>query len=169
MKAKDLIGGIFGRLTVLERAENGKGGDARWLCICECGNKKVILGSHLRSGKIKSCGCYQKEFLEKCRTKHGYRHTRLYGIWAGIKRRCYNPHEKTYEYYGGRGIRICDEWLNDFEKFNEWAFANGYDENAKRGDCTIDRINVDGDYEPTNCRWVDMNIQAKNKRKKKSA
>ena len=163
MRTVDLTGKIFGRLKVLERAENGKNGDARWVCLCECGKTKTILASHLKRGEIRSCGCFQKEVLKQYREKHGHRHTRLYGIWAGIKRRCYNPHEKAYKYYGGRGIKVCDEWLNDFEQFNEWAFANGYNENAKRGDCTIDRINVNGDYEPSNCRWISIKAQSLNK------
>lgn len=164
MKAQNLVGKKFGRLTVIERAENGKHGDSRWLCLCECGNSKVILGSHLKRGKIRSCGCFQKEFLEKCRTKHGKRHTKLYGIWAGIKRRCYNKNEKTYKHYGGRGIKMCDEWLNNFEEFYKWAMENGYSDKANKYQCTIDRINNNDDYKPSNCRWVDQKKQNSNKR-----
>lgn len=89
--------------------------------------------------------------------------SRLYNVWKNMKVRCNNPHYKQYKYYGGRGITVCDDW-NDFRKFCEWSYANGYDENAKRGECTLDRINTDRGYEPSNCRWVSMKIQCSNRR-----
>ena len=82
-----------------------------------------------------------------------------------MRNRCYNPHRNSYRYYGAKGVRICDEWRDDYSKFREWALANGYDENAPRGQCTIDRINPFGDYEPSNCRWVDLKTQARNRRR----
>ena len=96
--------------------------------------------------------------------KHNLHDTRLYNIWSGIKQRCYYKSHHDYKNYGARGIKICDEWLNDFKSFYNWAMANGYDENAPRGKCTIDRIDVNGDYEPKNCKWVDIKVQANNKR-----
>lgn len=165
MKFNDLTNKKFGRLTVANIRNKNKNNEIIWLCKCECGNTLWVKSKNLtRSARpTRSCGCIKKELNKTRGIKHNKRHTRLYGIWAGIKRRCYNPQEKMYKYYGGRGIKVCDEWLNDFEKFNEWAFANGYDENAKRGECTIDRINVDGDYEPSNCRWISMKAQNLNK------
>lgn len=160
---KDLTGQKFGRLTVIKRAEN-QGHNCMWLCRCDCGNEKIVRGSHLKSGAIKSCGCLSIEELQH-RAKHHKVNTRLYKIWTDIKKRCYNPKSDNYQNYGGRGITICDEWLSDFMNFYNWAMANGYDENAPRGKCTIDRINVNGDYEPSNCRFVDMYVQANNTRK----
>lgn len=89
--------------------------------------------------------------------------TRLYNVWKNMKVRCNNPHSKEYKYYGERGICVCDEW-NDFREFQKWAYANGYDENAKRGECTLDRIDVNKNYEPSNCRWVNMKVQCNNRR-----
>lgn len=97
------------------------------------------------------------------KTIHGGAATRLYSVWRGMHSRCYQKSHNCYKYYGARGITICDEWLHDFGAFREWAMANGYDENAPRGQCTIDRIDNDKGYSPDNCRWVDMKVQAKNK------
>ena len=98
---------------------------------------------------------------------HGKRKTRLYRIWANIKTRCYNERDPHFERWGNRGITMCDEWKDSFENFYNWAMSTGYDYNAKRGECTIDRINVDGNYEPSNCRWVDAKIQRSNQRPRK--
>lgn len=157
----DLTGRKFGRLTVIKRAEN-KGQYACWLCKCECGNEKEILSTHLLKGVIRSCGCLAKEMLIKRNTKHNASNTRLWNIYNGMKSRCYNKNEPAYKYYGSRGIKICKQWLDKrlgMYNFQIWAYNNGYNDTL-----SIDRIDVNGNYEPKNCRWVDMKVQANNKR-----
>ena len=139
-----------------------------WLCACECGNKKVILGKSLRNGSTTSCGCYQATRGAANQYKHGCarrgKSERLYNVWSDIKKRCDNPNFVHYADYGGRGIKVCEEWHDNYSVFREWALANGYDPEAKPKMCTIDRIDVDGDYAPDNCRWVSMAVQGQNKR-----
>lgn len=167
-KFKDLTGMKFGKLTVLERAEDYVQPSGRhriqYKCLCDCGNEKVILGDNLSCGYTQSCGCLQKERAsEACKT-HGETDTRLYGVWCAMKRRCYQTYDPKYPFYGGRGIVMCDEWRNDYIAFRDWAYAHGYDPNAPRGECTLDRIDVNGNYYPDNCRWVDMQTQMNNVR-----
>lgn len=165
---QNLIGQRFGRLTVIDFAgtridSNGKH-ITYYKVHCDCGNELEVMRSSLKTGKTQSCGCLWEETI----TTHGLSKKRLYSVWHGMRQRCYNTKTRGYKNYGGRGIKICDEWLGEhgFENFYEWAMANGYDENAKRGDCTIDRINNDGNYEPSNCRWVDLEVQRTNQRKR---
>ena len=118
---------------------------------------------YLKNGDTKSCGCLHTFGLINRSTKHGKCGTRLYTVWKSMKDRCYRSHNDRYEKYGGRGITICDDWREDFQAFYDWAMANGYDENAPYGQCTIDRIDNDKGYSPDNCRWVDAAAQNKNK------
>lgn len=162
-KAIDLTGQVFGRWVVIERAANTKGGAIKWICQCECGKVRVVYGWTLRKGVSKSCGCLHNEQLvirsKQTNTKHGWGKTRLYNIWNSMKQRCLNKNSKDYRRYGGRGITVCKEWVESFEAFRDWAIANGYADNL-----TIDRINNNGNYEPSNCRWTTNKRQQNNKR-----
>lgn len=157
MRTTEITGQKFGMLTVVGRAEN-RGKNTAWRCICDCGNEKDVLTHNLISGKSKSCGCARINTLKRVMTKHGGRRTRIYGIFKGMCSRCYNDNNPAYHYYGGKGVKICDEWKNDFAKFREWSFENGYDETS-----SIDRINPNGGYCPENCRWVSPQKQQNNK------
>ena len=157
-KFKDLTGMKFGRLTVIERAENSNTGKTRWKCKCECGKETISHTSSLTSGRTKSCGCLSHEKAVRTITKHGYRRTKLYGVWCGMKKRCYNTKFEHYDRYGGRGIKVCEEWKKDFSIFKDWSLQNGYKEGLE-----IDRIDVDGNYEPSNCNWKTRTEQVRNR------
>lgn len=165
---KDLTGQRFGRLLVIERAGSDKYRRAMWKCRCDCGELRIVHSTNLLRGVSNSCGCLRRETSRISNITHGKRKSRLYRVWVNMKNRCYYPRLHNYDCYGGRGITVCEEWLNDFKAFYDWAMANGYDENAPKGQCTIDRIDNDKGYSPDNCRWVDMKTQNKNKRRSKT-
>ncbi len=165
----DEVGNKYGRLVVKESAFI-KHGMVYWLCVCQCGNEKVVCGKLLRSGNTKSCTCLQKEVastvgkitgknLKKINTTHGGTGTKLYSVWKDMKYRCNNPNSQAYKWYGGRGIRVCIIW-HKYPAFKEWALANRYADNL-----TIHRINNDKGYFPDNCEWI---TQSENSKKKET-
>lgn len=167
----DLTGQRFGRLTVICRCDDNKSElkchTTLWICKCDCGKTKIEKSSALREGRVVSCGCYIREITidrNIRNSKHGQCDTRLYRVWNGMLRRCECKSAGSYKNYGAIGITVCKEW-HDYTNFAEWARKSGYDESAPYGQCTIDRINVFGNYEPSNCRWADAKTQNRNKRK----
>jgi len=156
----DLTGQRFGRLVVLGIASyDEKTYTKKWLCRCDCGKKIEVSGGNLRSGHSKSCGCLRRDICIKASTAHGKSRTRLYSIWIGMRKRCKDKNQKNYRLYGGRGIKVCDEWEKNFTVFETWALNNGYAENL-----SIDRIDSNGNYEPSNCRWATDEVQSNNTR-----
>lgn len=158
-KGNELIGQRFGRLEVISYIGNNKFGAKVWGCRCDCGNITAVDSHSLTSGHTRSCGCLMRERIGNVRRSHGESGTRLYHLYYGIKQRCENPNEKQYKHYGGRGIKLSQEW-SDWESFRDWALANGYEDNL-----TLDRIDVNGNYEPSNCRWITQAEQMRNTRK----
>jgi len=157
---KDITGNKYGKLTVLKHT--GRKRIMMWTCRCECGRTRDFRGGDLKIGKIKSCGCSRYDILSVRNTKHGMHGTRIYRIWRGIISRCEIKSATSYGNYGGRGISVCPEW-HSFKSFHAWALSTGYTDVL-----TIERIDVNGNYEPLNCTWIPKSQQAKNSRPRKS-
>lgn len=146
----DITGERYGNLVAISpTGKKTNSGGYIWLFKCDCGKEKALPSNSVRSGLVKSCGCMLK--------RHGMTGTRLFRIWVDMKQRCTNKNYPQYYLWGGKGITVCNEWLHDFVSFHKWATSSGYKDNL-----TIDRINTNGNYEPSNCRWVTPKEQARN-------
>lgn len=161
-KFKDLTGQRFGRLTVIERAENNKSGRVCWKCLCDCGNKHIVSSNNLLRGEVKSCGCLRDDLKKENHHRfiHGMKNTPLYHSWATMKQRCFNPKTEKYSRYGGRGITIYPDWVNSFKTF--YDYVSKLPHFGEKG-YTLDRIDNDGNYEPNNLRWATVKEQSRNR------
>ena len=156
-KLINISGQRFGRLVVVKHMGSNQYRQSVWLCRCDCGNEKVITSNQLRTGHTRSCGCLLTETIKTLHMTHGGTYHPLYQTWLGMKQRCSNPNHKDYNNYGGRGISVCERWKNDFG-----AFLHDLGERPG-SNYTLDRIDVDGNYEPGNVRWATHKTQATNK------
>ena len=157
MRIIDLSGMTFGKLHVLRQDSHSLRGNAKWVCRCECGTEKSIVGAYMRSGRVISCGCHRKQLLASSRTKHGMTNSPTWSVWREMRKRCSNPKADSYKHYGGRGITVCQRWA-DFS-----TFLADMGERPENG--SIERVNVNGNYEPGNCVWIPAPEQHNNPRR----
>lgn len=157
----DLTGHIYGDLEVIKISVDEACKKKKWLCRCKCGKECIVSGSNLRSGHTKHCPSCGYKITKEKKTTHGQTKTKLYYVWRGMLNRCENPNFKSYQDYGARGIKVCEEWHNS-KTFLDWSKENGYEDGLE-----IDRINTDGDYCPSNCRWIKRLENSNNKRNNK--